>query len=170
MSDIGTTLRRLTEITDASYPDSVLHPVDPTITSLVPSTVSAAAAATTIQVNGTNFEDGSVVEVNQVAQATTFVSATRLTISFDPTVAGSVNFTVRNPNEEESNTVAMVVSALAADDVSSWTIDEVKDFIADNPGLLSEVEKFEQNGKARVTLLEWLRELLDEENDGDDDQ
>ena|SRR6478735_283836 len=98
---------------DSSYPPSIFGPpvvVDPSITALLPTTVSAAAGPTTVQVNGTNFEAGSVIEIDQVAVPTTFVSATRLTTSYDPSVAGTVAFTVRNVNDEESNSVSFVVS------------------------------------------------------------
>ncbi|HKY68599.1 MAG TPA: IPT/TIG domain-containing protein [Acidimicrobiales bacterium] len=164
MSDIGTTLRRASQVYADSYPPDVLNLIDPHIASLVPSTVSAAAAATIVQVNGTNFEAGSVVEVNQVAQATTFVSATQLTISFDPAAAGPVQFTVRNPNEEESNSVTFTVTTLVADDVSAWTIDDVKGFVVEHPDLLAEVLAFEESGKRRAGLLAWLQALVDEED------
>jgi len=98
---------------DQSYPPSIFGPpaaADPSISALLPTTVSAAAGPTTVQVNGTNFEAGSVIEIDQVAVPTTFVSATRLTTSYDPTVAGTVVFTVRNPNDEESNSVSFVVT------------------------------------------------------------
>ncbi len=115
MTDIPVTRRPLSAY-DASYPPSVLNGgggPDPSITTLTPSTVSAAAGPTTITVAGTNFEAGSVVEINQAAQATTYVSPTSLTISYDPPTAGTVQFTVRNPNDEESNSVPFVVGALA---------------------------------------------------------
>lgn len=113
MSDIPL-LRRVLDTYDASYPPDILGGgPDPSITTLTPSTVSAAAGPTTVTVAGTNFAAGSVVEINQAAQATTFVSATSLTVSYDPSVAGTVQFTVRNPNDEESNSVPFVVGALA---------------------------------------------------------
>jgi hypothetical protein len=91
------------------FQSSLRNRDDPHITSITPTGISAAAAATTLTVNGYNFENGSVVEINQAAQTTTFVSASKLTISYDPTAAGPVSFTVRNPNEEESNTVPYTV-------------------------------------------------------------
>lgn len=84
---------------------------DPHITSLSPSTLPVTASATTITVTGLNFVSGSEIEINHVARATTFVSATSLTTSWDPTVAGTMEFTVRNPNEEESNSVNFIVTA-----------------------------------------------------------
>ena len=111
MSDISM-LRRVLDPYDASYPPGI-YAADPHIDTLSPSTVSAAAGPTTVTVAGTNFEAGSVVEINQAAQTTTFVSPTSLTVSYDPSVAGTVGFTVRNPNDEESNSVPFVVGALA---------------------------------------------------------
>jgi len=153
---------------ESSYPPSVWGggsggPADPSITSLVPNTGSAAAGPISVQVNGTRFEAGSVVEVAQAPVTTVYVSATQLTATFDPPAAGTVQFTVRNPNEEESNSVPFTVSALAAEDVSTLTVEEVQSFVRAHPELLAEVYALEQTGKARVTLLTWLKTLLDEE-------
>jgi len=151
---------------DTSYPPSLWGGgADPAITTLVPSTVSAAAGPTTIQVNGTNFVSGSVVEVNQVAQPTTFVSATRLTISYDPSTAGTVQFTVRNPNEEESNSVAFVVGALGDDlpeGAASYTIAQLQEWTDDHADLADEVLAVEEaRGElSRVTLVDWLRGFI----------
>lgn len=112
MTDISGRLRRAQSVYDASYPPAVFAP-DPQINTLAPNTVSAAAGPTTITVNGTDFEATSVVEVDGTAQATTFVSPTVLTISYDPTVAGTDQFTVRNTSGKESNSVPFVVGALA---------------------------------------------------------
>jgi hypothetical protein len=156
---------------DESYPPSVWGGgVDPFIASLNPTSGSAAAGPILVTVTGTNFEAGSVIEINQVAVPTTFVSATTLTTSYDPTVAGPVVFTVRNPNEEESNSVTFTVGAVTADDVSGWTVDEVKDFVREHPELLSEITELERTGSARVTLLDWLQTLLDEEDEPDDEE
>lgn len=103
---------------DQSYPPSIYEPpvppgpVDPAITSLAPTTGSAAAGPLTVEVTGTDFEAGSVVEVDQVPASTTvFVSATHLTATFDPAAAGTVQFTVRNVNDEESNSAPFIVTA-----------------------------------------------------------
>lgn len=84
---------------------------DPSITSLSPNTASAAAGAVTVTVTGTNFVSGSKIEIDQAAVPTTYVSATSLTTSYDPTTEGAKQFTVRNPNDEESNSVAFTVTA-----------------------------------------------------------
>lgn len=100
---------------EQSYPPSIYGPgpgpVDPDITSLAPTTGSAAAGPISVQVHGAGFEAGSVVEIDGAAQATTYVSATELSISFDPAAAGNVVFTVRNPSDAESNSVPFVVTA-----------------------------------------------------------
>lgn len=149
---------------DTSYPPSILGGVvDPAIASLAPNTGSAAGGAIAVTVHGSRFEAGSVVEIDQVAQPTTFVSATELTVSFDPAAAGTVQFTVRNPNDEESNSVPFTVGALAAADVAAMTVDDVQAFVREHPDLLAEIYDHERTGKARVTLLSWLKTLLDEE-------
>jgi IPT/TIG domain len=84
---------------------------DPHITSLNPNTASAAAGAVTVTVTGTDFVSGSVIEIDHAAAPTTYVSATSLTTSYDPSTVGAKQFTVRNPNEEESNSVAFTVTA-----------------------------------------------------------
>jgi len=153
---------------DQSYPPSLWGgggpgPNDPTITSLVPNTGSAAGGPITVHVHGTKFEDGSEIEIAQQARPTTFVSPTELTTSYDPVSAGTVQFTVRNPNDEESNSVPFTVGAVAAADVSAMNVAQVEDFVRVHPDLLAEVYRFERDGKARATLLTWLKALLDEE-------
>ena len=95
---------------DQSYPPSLWNGPDPSIANLNPTTGSAAAGPILVTVTGANFSADSVVEINQVAQTTTFVSPTSLTVSFDPSVAGTVTFTVRR-GTEESNSVPFVVTA-----------------------------------------------------------
>ena len=75
-----------------------------TITSLAPGSITAGNAAFTLTANGTNFVPGSVVNFNNAALATTFVSATQLTATVPASaiagpVTGSVtaNVTVNNP-------------------------------------------------------------------------
>jgi len=106
--------RKLEDAYSASYPASVLGALDPHINSLSPATGSAAAGPILVTVNGTRFVAGAVIEINQVAVPTTFVSATQLTTSYDPTVAGTVTFTVRQ-DPHESNSVPFVVGALQED-------------------------------------------------------
>jgi hypothetical protein len=136
---------------------------DPKITGVTPTGLTVASPSTLMTVTGTEFISGSVIEIAQQARATTFVNATTLTCQWDPQVAATVNFTVRNPNQEESNSWPYTVGALAAADVSGMSIDEVKDYVRNNPDQLSEVAQFERNGQNRPELVAWLQALLDEE-------
>lgn len=160
MSDLSTRLRQAATVYDASYPPGVYAP-DPHINTLTPNTVSAAAGPTTVTVAGTDFEATSVVEIAGTAQATTFVSPASLTVSYDPTVAATVQFTVRNTSGKESNSVPFVVGALSADDVSAMTVEETKEFVMTNPGSAGTVEDLERQGKARSGLLTWFEGLPD---------
>ena len=97
---------------EQSYPPSLWGGgVDPDITSLVPATGSAAAGPITVHVHGAGFVSGSVVEVDGSALPTTFISATELSAPFDPSAAGTVQFTVRNPSDKESNSQPFIVGA-----------------------------------------------------------
>jgi len=88
----------------------VVTGADPTITSIAPSTLAATAAATTLTLTGTNYGPGSIVEADQAALSTIFVNGTTLKATFDPSVAKTVNFTVRNSSGKESANKAFVVS------------------------------------------------------------
>ena len=173
MTDLADSLRRVAAVQavyDASYPPDVLaNPDDPHIASLSPSSGSAAAGPILITVNGTNFVAGSVVEIAQQEQPTTFVDATHLTVNWDPPAPITVNFTVRNPDDEESNSVPFNVTAVTQQDIDGWTIDAVKAFVVEHPDLLAEVTDFEERGKKRTSLLAWLNDLLDEEDPTPDD-
>ena len=101
---------------DTSYPPSLWGGgsiPDPSITSLTPNTAVAGSGAKLITVTGTNFTAGSVIEIDQVAVATTYVDNTRLTTSYNPVVAGAKVFTVRNGGAggEESNPSTFTVTA-----------------------------------------------------------
>ena len=103
---------------DESYPPSIYAPPvpptvpDPTIVSLSPSTAVAGSGSTVITVTGTNFLAGSVVEADQAALPTTFVSATSLTAPYVVGTEGTVRFTVRNGGSggEESNGSDFIVT------------------------------------------------------------
>jgi hypothetical protein len=89
----------------------------PTLTTLAPATVTAGAGATTLTVNGTNFINGSVINFNGAAKATTFVSATQVTaalLASDVATAGTFGVTVTNPTPGggTSNSVNFVVTAV----------------------------------------------------------
>jgi hypothetical protein len=108
-----------------SYPPSLWDgsTPDPSITSLAPNTGVAGAGPFTVGVTGMRFTLTSVVEADQVAVPTTYVSATQLTAELDPQTAGSLSITVRNGGAggEESNAVLFTVTPadepeLAADE------------------------------------------------------
>ncbi|MFZ3265364.1 MAG: chitobiase/beta-hexosaminidase C-terminal domain-containing protein [Terriglobales bacterium] len=72
----------------------------PTLSSLSPPTALAGSSGFTLTANGSNFLNGSVVQWNGSARATTFVSANQLTASIlasDITTPGPVPVTVLNP-------------------------------------------------------------------------
>ena len=72
----------------------------PTTRGLSPATAVAGASGLTLTVTGTNFITGSVVRWNGAARATTYVSATQLTVTVpaaDVAVAGTPQVTVVNP-------------------------------------------------------------------------
>ena len=90
----------------------------PTITSLSPAAVTAGAAAQTLTVNGAGFTNGSTVSFNGTTRATTFVSATQLTIGLtaaDQATAGSypVTVTAPTPGGGTSNTATFTVNPVA---------------------------------------------------------
>jgi hypothetical protein len=103
---------------DESYPPSVYAtpgPIDPHITSLLPATGEVDVEAV-VQVIGTDFDDTAEVEVDQGSGQTlvpsVFVSPTRVTVTFTPTVVGEALFTLRNQsNDEESNPMPFDVTA-----------------------------------------------------------
>ncbi len=72
----------------------------PTVASLSPSSATVGGAAFTLTVNGNNFNHSSVATFNGTARATTFVSATQLTIQVmtgDIAALGSLPLFVTNP-------------------------------------------------------------------------
>jgi hypothetical protein len=48
-------------------------------------------------------------------------------------------------------------------DPGEYTVDEVKAYVEENPDQAQQVLMAEQAGKARVTLIDWLEESVDEE-------
>ena len=95
--------------------DDAIAAVDPSITSLTPDTAAVGADAT-VTVAGTNFRDDSVVEAEQSAVPTVYVSDTELTATLsDPGGEGAETLTVRNPSsEQESNGVDFTWTAASA--------------------------------------------------------
>ncbi len=75
---------------------------NPTVTGITPPNISAAGGPVTITATGTNFVTGAKILVDGVPLTTTFVSATSLTASWDPTTQAPALFTIQNPNGEIS--------------------------------------------------------------------
>lgn len=85
--------------TSANSPFTVNNPV-PTITTLSPTGAFVGGSGFTLTVNGTNFNNSSVVTFNGTARTTTFVSATQVTISVTSTdiaTVGTLPVSVTNP-------------------------------------------------------------------------
>jgi hypothetical protein len=77
----------------------------PTAASLNPMTAAAGSGNFYLTVNGSNFVPGAVVRWNGADRATTFVSATQLTVAIpasDVAMAETVTVTVANPGTGES--------------------------------------------------------------------
>ena len=89
-------------------------PSDPSITVLIPDFAQAGSGPVDVAVKGTNFAEGCQVEVDGAAVPTVYTSATSVTGTYDPTVEGVVQFTVRNPSDAESNNAPFVVNPAAA--------------------------------------------------------
>jgi hypothetical protein len=144
-------------------------PLDPYITSIVPSTIAATAAATTITVKGARFAAGCTIEFDNVAVPTTFVSATTVTTSYDPTVAKVIDVTVRR-GVEESNTIKWNVTATSedpdADPTSSNTKAEIVAWLQDH-GV--EIGDDAASHFTKAELLEIVQAFLNGDQDTVDD-
>jgi len=84
-------------------------------------------AAFTLTVNGSNFEQKSVVNLNDKAEATTFVSSTRISAAIpasELSVAGSMNVTVTNPapGGGTSSAIALFVDGYTVDGSSTASV------------------------------------------------
>ena len=85
--------------TSAPLTFTVNNPV-PSLASISPSTAAAGGAAFTLTVSGSNFVNGSVIQVNGSSRSTAFVSGTQLSASIpasDIASAGTLSITVVNP-------------------------------------------------------------------------
>jgi hypothetical protein len=172
---------------EESYPPSLWDgsTPDPSITSLAPNTGVAGAGPFSVGVTGARFIPTSVVEADQAAVPTTYVSATQLTAELDPQTAGSLSITVRNGGSggEESNAVTFTVTA-AEDpepdptggtvrtlpgDVAYFTVAQVQAWVDEHPHLAADVLLHEQarGADARSTLVTWLQGFI-ESHDGED--
>jgi uncharacterized protein (TIGR03437 family) len=98
----------------ASFTITAPNPV-PAITSLNPATALAGDAGFTLTINGSSFIANSVVKVNGVDRATTFISATELRVAIaqaEIANPGSIPITVVNPapGGGTSNTINLAVN------------------------------------------------------------
>lgn len=129
----------------------------PTLASAAPPTLSAAAGPTTITLTGTNFVNGAKARVDGADQTTTFISATSVSFSYDPSAAGTVQLSVRNPDGQTTANLAYVVATLQADP-SLATIEEIQAWVDAHEDIADEVLAAEQarGPAARSTLVTWL--------------
>ena len=87
---------------------------NPTISSINPTCAVAGGPQFTLTVNGTNYDNTSVVKWNGSNLATTFVSSTRLTATVpaaNVATPGTAQITVKNSNGQPSNAVTFTISA-----------------------------------------------------------
>jgi uncharacterized protein (TIGR03437 family) len=85
----------------------------PALNSLNPRLVFAGGQAFTLTVNGSNFNNNSVVRLNGAERQTSFVSATQLRASIpaaDIAQAGTAQITVFNPGGGASNALPLVIA------------------------------------------------------------
>ncbi len=97
-------------------------PSAPSITSLVPTTISAGAPAFTLTVNGTRFLTGATVQWNGSALTTTLVSDSQLTAVVPANLiasTGVASITVTNSNGDLSNAVNFTITAQSQFSISS---------------------------------------------------
>lgn len=108
---ICTRLRVVKDVSHEPGPPKppVVPPSAPVITALTPDTVAVDDPAVDVTVNGSNLTATSVVEIDQAPQVTTYVSDTELTVTYDPVVAGTAMFTVRNDTDLVSDPIPFTV-------------------------------------------------------------
>lgn len=85
----------------------------PTISSLLPSSAAAGAAAFTQTVNGVGFVTGATVNFNGAPNATTFVSNTQITaaiLASDSATVGTASVTVTNPAPTPGPSGAQIIT------------------------------------------------------------
>ena len=98
----------------------------PVVSDIAPMAAVVGANGFTLQVTGSQFVAGAVVQWNGSARPTTFVSATSLSATIaasDLTTAGAVAVTVANPapGGGASNAVTFTVSAVPATPAVTWS-------------------------------------------------
>ena len=88
----------------------------PTLSGILPTTVPAAGPDVYLTVNGTNFVNGSVVQVNGTGTTTTFVNPTTLSAVIPAVTcgkAGTVSITVANPAPNAAVTTPLTLTVTA---------------------------------------------------------
>lgn len=95
----------------------------PTLANLSPTIIPSGTASATLTVNGSNFLSGAVVQFNNAARATTFVSSTQLTatlLASDLAFAAQAKITAVNPlpGGGTSNPLTLTVSGGFESDVA----------------------------------------------------
>jgi hypothetical protein len=91
--------------------------VTPTLSSITPTTVASGSAAFTLTATGTNFDSGTQILWDGVAQATTVVSSTELTAAIAaPLIAapGTISIRAIKPDTTTSNTMQLTVTGTTA--------------------------------------------------------
>src|SRR5260370_828668 len=85
----------------------------PSLASISPTTIAAGSGAFTLTVNGGNFVNGSVVQVNGSGRATTFASSTQLTatiLASDIASSGTLSISVTNAAPGGGTTSALTLT------------------------------------------------------------
>jgi hypothetical protein len=92
---------------------SLLEKGAPTVTSVAPPSLSVGVTGQSLTIIGSNFDEKSIVFLNNTAQSTTFVDATKLTVAVDTAMVGSFGtlmLKVVNPDKSESATTEVRVA------------------------------------------------------------
>lgn len=98
-------------------------PLAPVLSSIVPSSVMAGASDITIQANGTNFSDSSIVQWNSSALQTTFVSGSQLTAvvpAADLTNVGTAQVRISSNQSGTTDSAALTFTIAAVQPHSTW--------------------------------------------------
>ena len=94
-----------------AVPFTVNNPI-PSLASISPNT-TVVGSAVTLTLNGGNFVNGSVVQVNGAGRSTTFVSSTELTVvlpASDVATPGTLSITVTNPQPGGGTSAALALT------------------------------------------------------------
>jgi len=95
----------------------------PVLTAIAPSNAVAGAAAVTLALYGSNFENGATVQWNATTLSSAWVSATNMTATIpasDLVSAGSAKVTLTNPNPNGGTSAAQTFTISAAPAPTTW--------------------------------------------------